>query len=198
MEQTSYPQAGGGALTAETTAAPARPRRRLVLGARTALLMLLVAGLVVLGLGAASLLLADPPEVGGWLRSIFGRVFGVVAVGLAFVLGVPAAVGLWAMSGATADTAIPALSKPTRRAIGAVAIAIIAATILVCLTNGHGPAILDVGLIGLVAVSSLGLAGAAASSPHRGRAFLSALALLAVVVGAAWVLAKAFLGVGAT
>ena len=49
-------------------------RKRLVLLARTTLIMLFVAGLVILGLGVASLLLVDPPEVDGWLRYIFGRV----------------------------------------------------------------------------------------------------------------------------
>ncbi len=37
-------------------------RRRLVLGARTGLVMILVAALVVLSLGIAALLLVDPPE----------------------------------------------------------------------------------------------------------------------------------------
>ena len=55
--------------------------KTVVIAARMMLTMLLIAGLVVIGLGAATLVLGDPPEVEGWLRAVFGGVFAVVAFG---------------------------------------------------------------------------------------------------------------------
>jgi hypothetical protein len=97
-------------------------RRALVIGSRTALLMLVIAALAILGLGVVALVRGGGPEVDGMLRTAFGRVFGVVAVGMAVVLGVPAGVGLWSMAGATADDAVPALGATGRRVLVGVAI----------------------------------------------------------------------------
>lgn len=168
-------------------------RRTFVIVSRTMLLMLVVAAVAVLGLGAASLLLGDSPEVDGWLRSVFGAVFGVVAILLAAVLGVPSGVGLWAMAGASADDALPALSPRPRMTVFAVAIVVVVLTALVLLITGSTVAILNVGLLGLVALFSLGLAGAASFSPHRGRAIAAAVVLVAVALGTLWVLANGFI-----
>ena len=168
-------------------------RKTLVIVSRTTLVMLLIAAVVMLGLGLASLVLVDPPEVSGWLRYVFGRVFGVVAVSMAAVLGTPAAIGLWAMAGARAEDAVPALSETVRRILAGIAIAAIAATVVVCLVSGSALAVLNLGLIGLVALASIGLAGAAAYSPHRVRAILSGVALLVVAAGTLWVLVRGFL-----
>jgi hypothetical protein len=168
-------------------------RRRTVIVARTTLIMLFIAGLAMLGLGALSLARADTPEAEGWLRYAFGRVFGVVALGLAAVLASPSGVGLWAMAGATADDAVPALSETPRRVLGGLAAATIAITGVVLLLTGSAATVLNLGLLGLVGLASFGLAGAVAFSPHRGRAILSGVALVLVVVGTAWVLVNAFI-----
>jgi hypothetical protein len=173
---------------------PERHRRALVIGSRTTLLMLFIAGLAMLGLGLLSFLLTDPPEIGGWLRSVFGEVFGTVAFGLAFVIGVPAAVGLAAMSGASIADASPALSPTVRRAFAAVAIATVAVTAVVLLTRGSGSSVINFGLLGLVALASFGLAGATWFSPHRARAALSSAAVVVVAAATVWVLWRAFLG----
>ena len=55
-------------------------RRALVAGARTALVMLVIAGAVMVGLGIVTRVLTDPPEVDGWLRSAFGSVFSTMAL----------------------------------------------------------------------------------------------------------------------
>jgi hypothetical protein len=168
--------------------------KALVNGARIVLTMLLIAAVVLLGLAVAIAVLGDPPEVQGWLRTIFGKVFGVVAVALAAVLGIPAAIGLWAMAGANAEDAVPALSQPARRALVAVAVATVAVTAVVLLVTGSAVAILNLALLALVALASLGLAGAVDFSPHRGRATVSAVALVLVAAGTAWILVNAFLG----
>ena len=97
-------------------------RTALVNASRLVLTMLLIAAVVLLGLAIAIQVLGDPPEVEGWLRAAFGKVFGVVAVSLAAVLGIPAAVGLWAMAGSTAEDAAPALPLQARRILVGVAI----------------------------------------------------------------------------
>jgi hypothetical protein len=165
-------------------------RRTLVIAARTVLVMLLVAAAVLLGLGVVALVRADPAQADGWLRAVFGRVFGVAAVGLAAVLGVPSGLGLWAMAGAREPDAVPALPALTRQALAGVAIVATGITALVVLTRGISALVLDLGLIALVALATLGLAGAVAFSPHRGRAMASALMLGAVVIGTLWVLAQ--------
>jgi hypothetical protein len=167
-------------------------RKRLVLLARTTLIMLFIAGLVMLGLGAASLILADPPEVDGWLRYVFGRVFGVVAISLAAVLGVPSAVGLWAMAGAREPDAVPALGETPRRVLAGVAGVTIAVTAIVLLVTGSAATILNLGLLGIVGLACFGLAGATSFSPHRLRASLSGVALVLVALGSLWVLLNAF------
>jgi hypothetical protein len=167
-------------------------RKRLVLLARTTLIMLFIAGLVMLGLGAASLILADPPETEGWLRFIFGRVFGVVAISLAAVLGIPSAVGLWAMAGAREPDAVPALGELPRRILAGVAAVTIAVTAIVLLVTGSAATILNLGLLGIVGLASFGLAGATSFSPHRLRAIASGVALVLVSLGSLWVLVNAF------
>jgi hypothetical protein len=161
---------------------------RLVIASRTMLTMLVVAAVVVLALGVASLVLIAPPETSGWLRSVFGRVFGVVALGLAAVLGVPSGIGLWAMAGARAEGVVPALSERVRLVLGAVAIGTVVATAVVLLVTGSVVAMLNLGLLALVALATLGLAGAVSLSPHRGRAIASAIALLLFAAGTVWVL----------
>ena len=167
-------------------------RKRLVLLARTTLIMLFIAGLVMLGLGAASLVLVDPPEVNGWLRFVFGRVFGVVAISLAAVLGVPSAIGLWAMAGAREPDAVPALGETPRRVLAGVAGVTVAITAIVLLATGSAATILNLGLLGIVGLACFGLAGATSFSPHRLRAILSGVALLLVALGSLWVLVNAF------
>jgi hypothetical protein len=177
---------------ADTVPKAVARRKRLVLLARTTLIMLFIAGLVMLGLGVASLVLVDPPEVNGWLRHIFGRVFGVVAISLAAVLGIPSAVGLWAMAGARDPDAIPALGETPRRVLAGVAAVTIALTAVVLLVTGSAATILNIGLLGIVGLACFGLAGATSYSPHRARAILSGVALVLVAVGALWVLWNAF------
>jgi hypothetical protein len=169
-------------------------RRRLVIVSRTTLIMLFVAALAVLGMGVLVVIRGDPPEVDGWLRYLFGRVFGVVALGLALVLGVPSAIGLWAMSGSTAPDAVPALPETPRRILAGVAAVTVAVTALVLLLTGSAALILNLGLLGIVGLAAFGLAGAVAFSPHRWRAILSAVALVLLALGSAWVLSGAFVG----
>ena len=161
---------------------------------RIALTMLMVAAVVLLGLAIALAVLGDPPEVGGWLRATFGKVFGVVAISLAAVLGIPAGIGLWAMAGANADAAVPALSDIARKAVIGVAVATVAVTAVVLLVTGSAVTILNIALLALVALASLGLADAAAVSPHRWRATSAAIAVVVVAAGTAWILFNAFLG----
>jgi hypothetical protein len=167
------------------------PRKRFVVASRTALLLLVIAAVALLALGVATLIAVDPPEAEGWLRSVFGRVFGIAAIGLALVLGIPAGVGMSAMSGATAEGAVPALPRAVRLTLIGAAVATTVATGVVVVAAGTSVAVLNVGLVALVALISLGLAGAAGSSPHQGRAALSAFALVVVVAGVFWVLLRA-------
>jgi len=157
--------------------------------------MLLIAALVVLGLGVFFYLRGDSsaPDVEGWLRTLFGKVFLVVAVGLAAVLGIPSAVGLYAMAGANRNGAVAALPEPARVAFPALALGTIVVTAVVLVTTGSVVRILNLGLLGIVALGTLGLAGAVAYSPHRWRAIASAVALVAFVVGTAWLLINAFI-----
>ena len=163
-------------------------QKRYVIASRTMLLMLVVAAAVVLGLGLATLVLGDPPETSGWLRSVFGTVFAIVAIAFAAVLGIPSGVGLWAMAGATGPDVVPALPQSARLVLAAVGIGTVAVTAVVLLVTGSIVTILNVGLLLLVALGALGLAGAASYSPHRVRAVCSAVALVLVVLGTAWVM----------
>ena len=156
--------------------------------------MLLIAAVVLLGLAIAIQVLGDPPEVEGWLRTAFGKVFGVVAVSLAAVLGIPAAVGLWAMAGSTAEDAAPALPLQARRILVGVAIVTVIVTAVVLIVTGSVNTVLNLGLLALVALASLGLAGAIEFSPHRNRAAVSAVALVLVVLGTRVVAHAAFIG----
>ena len=186
--------AAGVETTAPTPAAPPSGRRRLVIGARVALMMILLAGVAILALGIATLVLVDPPEVVGWLRSAFGTVFGYIALGMAAVLGVPSAIGVWAMAGATAADAVPALPRTARRVVVGVAVVIVIVVATMILVGGRGATLLDLGVIGLVALLILGLAGAVAFSPHRGRATMSGAASILVWVGITWFVATASIG----
>ena len=140
------------------------------------------------------MLLGGGPETEGWLRTIFGKVFAVIAAAMAAILGIPAAIGLWAMAGATAEDAVPALPARARQVLIAVGIVTVAVTAVVLLLTGSAARILNLGLLGLVALASLGLAGGSVFSPHRGRAILSGVALVLVSLGTAWVLNTAFIG----
>jgi hypothetical protein len=166
----------------------------MVNASRVVLTMLLVAAVVLLGIAIAIAVLGDPPEVQGWLRTAFGKVFSVVAVALAAVLGIPAAVGLWAMAGSTAEGADPALAPLPRRVLLGVAIATVAVTAVVLILTGSVAAVLNLGLFALVAMASLGLAGAVNFSPHGGRAAVCGVALVLVAAGSAWLLSNAFVG----
>jgi hypothetical protein len=167
--------------------------KAVLIGSRTTLTMLLVAAAVLAGLGVFALLRTDPPEVDGWLRAVFGEVFGRVALILAAILAVPSAIGLWALVGAGDEDAVPALAPGARRALAAVAITTVALTAIVCIATGSAVAVLNLGLIALVALASLGLAGAASRSRYRGRAILAGIALVLVAAGSLWVLYRAFL-----
>jgi hypothetical protein len=177
-----------------SAAKPADRRKRLVIVSRTTLIMLFIAALAVLAMGGLVVIRGDPPEVDGWLRYLFGRVFGVVAVGLAVVLGVPSGVGLWAMAGSTARDAVPALPETPRRILAGVAAVTVAVTAVVLLVTGSAALILNLGLLGIVGLASFGLAGAVSFSPHRWRAIASGVALVLLAVGTAWVLGGAFVG----
>jgi hypothetical protein len=162
---------------------------------RTVLVMLLIAALAVLGIGVFFYLRGDAsaPTIEGWLRTLFGKVFLVVAVGLAAVLGIPSAIGLYSMAGANAEDALPALPEPARMAFPALAIGATVVTAIVLVATGSMVRILNVGLLGIVALGTLGLGGAVAYSPHRWRAIVSAIALVGLVIGTAWLLINAFI-----
>ena len=172
-------------------------RRTLVNASRIVLTMLLIAAVVLLGLAAAITFFGNPPEAQGWLRTAFGKVFSVVALGLAAILGIPALIGVWAMAGSTRDSATPALPEIVRRILVGVAIVTVVGTAVVLLVTGSVNTLLNLGLLALVALASLGLAGAVNFSPHPWRAGLCGLAVVLVALGSAWLLSNAFIGVGA-
>jgi hypothetical protein len=162
-------------------------RRALVIGSRTAMLMLLIAALAVLGLGVVALVRGGGPEVEGVLRVLFGRVFAVVAGAMAAVLGIPAAIGMAAMAGATAEDAFPALGPTPRRVLVGAALVAVGVAAIAVVTGGTPSLLVNLGLLGLAALALLGLAGAASFSPHRIRAILAGITLLAVAAGTLWV-----------
>ena len=165
--------------------------RRLVMAARTALVMLLIAGVALVCIGVATLLLVDPPEADGWLRSLFGSVFGHIAIAIGLVIGIPAVLGVWAMAGANAEGATPALSRNVHRLMAGIALATLVIATLVVLVAGSALRLLDLALIGIVALPTLGLAGAVRFSPHRGRAIGAATALVVLATGIGWLLLQA-------
>lgn len=169
-------------------------RTVMVNASRIILTMLLIAAVVLLGFAFAIQVLGDPPEVDGWLRTAFGKVFGLVAVSLAAVLGIPATIGLRAMAGSTAEDAAQALPLQARRIFVGVAIVTVVVTAAVLIVTGSAAAVVNLGLLALVALASLGLAGAIEFSPHRNRAALSAIALVLISLGSAWLLEAAFIG----
>ena len=81
-----------------------------------------------------------------------------------------------------------------RIVLAGIALVVVAATVVICITTGSAVPILNLGLIALVTLAALGLAGAAYRSPHVGRAALSGVALGFVVAGTSWVLFNAFIG----
>jgi hypothetical protein len=171
---------------------PAQPflvahRRAFVIGSRTALLMLLIAALAVLALGLVALIRGGGPEVDGWLRAVFGRVFGVVAIAIAAILGIPAGIGMAAMAGATGEDAVPAIGRTIRRILAGIALVAVATTVIATLANGTQSRLVNLGVAGLVALALLGLAGAVSFTPHRGRGVLAAVALIGVAAGTVWV-----------
>ena len=83
---------------------------------------------------------------------------------------------------------MPALGLMTRRVITWIAVVTVAVTAIAVLTGGSQVLIVNLGIAGLVALALLGLAGATSFSPHRGRANLSALAVIAVAAGTLWVI----------
>jgi hypothetical protein len=155
--------------------------------------MLLIAGVALVAIGVAVLLLIDPPDASGVLRSIFGGVFGHIAVGIGLAIGIPASLGVWAMAGATAEGATPALPRSVRRLSSGIAVATLGLAALVVLVAGPGLRLLDLALIGIVALPTLGLAGAVRASPHRYRAIGTVLALVVLAVGIGWLLLQAWL-----
>lgn len=164
--------------TPETTpSAEVRPARVVVVGARMALLMLLVAGVAMVMLGLLTLARSDPTQVDGWLREVFGHVFGVMAIVVGAAIGVPAATGMWAMAGARQTGAVPAVQPALRRVAAGLGVTAVLAVLGVLVVRGNGLSIPDLGLVGLVGLLSFGLAGAVDVSPHRGRAFVAAIAL---------------------
>jgi hypothetical protein len=165
-------------------------RRRLVIGARTALVMILVAAVVVLCLGIAALWRSTPTETSGWLRQAFGMAFGHMAVWIAAILGIPSAVGMWAMAGAIEPQAVPALSPLARRAVTGIVVVALGAVATFVLVGGRGVTLFDLGFLGLCSLLSLGLAGAAVFAPRRGRALVSAAAMILVLAGVAWFAAR--------
>jgi hypothetical protein len=97
------------------------------------------------------------------------------------------------MSGATAEDAVPALNEPSRKVIAGVAIATVIITAVVLLVTGSAVRVLNLGLLALVALSTLGLAGGAVYSIHRGRAIFSGVAMALIAAGTAWILGTAFI-----
>ena len=168
-------------------------QRVLVNAARVVLVMLFVAGLAMLGLGVFVLLRNDSPEVDGWFRVLFGKVFSTVAFGMGAVLGIPSAVGVWAMLGANREGAVPALPRTAQLAAGIAGGVATSVTALVVVADGTVSTLLNVVVIALVAMATLGLAGATAFSPRRGRAIAAGIALGVVVAGALWVSYRAFI-----
>jgi len=169
-------------------------RKSLVMASRTMLVMLAIAAVAMLGIGVVVVLRGDPPKPSGWLRSAFGQVFAAFALAMAALLGVPSALGLWAMAGASSDDAVPALTRPTRRILGGVAVATVVVAAVVIVWSLSVVAVVELALVGLVALGTLGLAGAISFSIHRWRAIGSAVALIVVSLGTAWML-RALLGI---
>jgi len=119
-------------------------------------------------------------------------VFGYMAIAIGLMIGIPAMLGVWAMSGANAEGATPGLSRNVARLMTAIAIATLVGSAIVILIAGKELRLLDVALIGIVALPTLGLAGAVRFSPHRGRAIVSALALAVLAVGIGWLMYQAW------
>jgi hypothetical protein len=148
--------------------------------------MILIAAIAILAIGIATWVLMDPPQVDGWLRSLFGTVFATMAIVMAAVLGIPAAIGVWSMAGATHPDLAPALPHRARRAVTLTAVVVLAVVAGVVLIGGRGVTLLDLGLLGLAALLTMGLAGAATFSPRRGRATMAVAALGVVLLGLVW------------
>jgi hypothetical protein len=180
-----------GRLTAPAGPSAAGPSRRIVVGARMALLMLLVAGVVMAVLGIVTLGRSDLQQLDGWLREAFGTVFGAMAIAVGAAIGIPGAIGMAAMAGARREGSIPALPLGIRRLAAGLGIASVLGIAGVLLVRGNGLSLPDLGLAGLVTLLAFGLAGAVAVSPHRVRAALAAIALALVLLWVGRLLASA-------
>jgi hypothetical protein len=80
-----------------------------------------------------------------------------------------------------------------RRVLGWIGIATVIVAAVILVVTGSAVVLLNIALVALVALASLGLAGAVTFSPHRGRSILSAIALCLVSLGTLRLLAAAFL-----
>ena len=96
------------------------------------------------------------------------------------------------MTGATKETAVPALSELPRKVLAGLGIGTVIVAAVILVVTGSAVVILNLALVALVALASLGLAGAVTFSPHRGRAIVSGVALCLVSLGALRLLAAAF------
>jgi hypothetical protein len=97
------------------------------------------------------------------------------------------------MAGATKATADPALSQLPRKVLAGLGIGTVIVAAVILVVTGSAVVLLNIALVALVALASLGLAGAVAFSPHRGRAIVSGIALCLVALGTLRLLAAAFL-----
>jgi hypothetical protein len=79
-----------------------------------------------------------------------------------------------------------------RQLMAVIAVATLVLAALVILVAGSQLRLLDLALIGIVALPTLGLAGAVRFSPHRGRAAGVALALVVLAAGIGWLLLQAW------
>jgi hypothetical protein len=174
-----------------TPAAIATPSRRVVVGARMSLLMLLIAGVALVVLGIVTLGRSDPGQLDGWLREVFGTVFGAMAIVVGLAIGIPGAIGMAAMAGARREGSTPALPIGARRFAAGLGIASVLGIAGVLLVRGNGLSIPDLGLAGLITLLAGGLAGAVMVSPHRIRALVTTIALALVLLWVARLLASA-------
>ena len=90
---------------------------------------------------------------------------------------------------------MPALPRKIHLLAAGTAVATTVASIIAVLATGSRISVIELGLVGVVALMNLGLAGAVAFSPHRGRSILSALALFLVAAGTLWVLVTVFVAI---
>ncbi len=83
---------------------------------------------------------------------------------------------------------MPALPRPARLIFAGIAVATVVVAAIVIVFSLSVAALFELALVGLVAMGTLGLAGATSFSIHRWRAVGSAVALVLVSLGTAWML----------